>query len=255
MTRLNSLICISFCVLLTSLGTLVNAQPLSATQSVDHTIYAELLNRYVSNGKVNYKELKKEELRLEKYLENLSSVNPAELSRNERFAFYINAYNAWTLKLILDHYPGIESIKDAGTLLSSPWKKKIARINGDVISLDTIEHDILRPVFKDPRVHFAINCAALSCPPLANYPFNGRNLDQQLNTQTRKFINDSKSNFIEGEILWVSRIFKWFEKDFDNEIIAFFEAYAEDELKQRLNGLKERINVKYLDYNWSLNEN
>ena len=137
-----------------------------AVQGVDNSLYAGLLKKYVKDGVVNYQGFKKEESVFDKYLKVLEQVDSKILSRNEQFAFYINAYNAWTIKLILSGYPGIKSIKDMGSLFKSPWKKKICRIGGKVITLDDIEHNILRPLFKDPRVHFAINCAAKSCPPL-----------------------------------------------------------------------------------------
>ena len=233
---------------------LLDHQSLSAAQTVDNAIYADLLSKYVINGKVDYNGMKSEEGVLDTYLKHLSSIAPDQLSRDERFAFYINAYNAWTLKLILSHYPGINSIKETGGLLSSPWKKKIAHIDGRVITLDHIEHDILRPQFKDPRVHFAINCAARSCPPLADFAFSGAELDRQLDLQTRTFINTPAGNYLEGDTLWVSRIFKWFGEDFGNDILTFFTTYAEGDLKRALNSKKDRITVKYLDYDWSLNK-
>jgi hypothetical protein len=231
----------------------VEVQPLLATQLIDNTIYGELLQKYVINGKVNYTGLKSEESRLDSYLGQLASIDPDKLSYHQRFAFYINAYNAWTLKLILSHYPGISSIKDIGSFFSSPWKKDFVRINGAKVTLDHIEHDILRPEFKDPRVHFAINCAAISCPPLANFPFDANHLDRQLETRTRAFINTPKSNYLKGDILWVSRIFKWFGEDFNDKIYDFVLSYAQGDFKRRLAAKKGQIKVKYLDYDWSLN--
>ncbi|MBW2206539.1 MAG: DUF547 domain-containing protein [Deltaproteobacteria bacterium] len=169
------------------------------------------------------------------------------------FAFYVNAYNAWTIKLILTGYPGIESIKDLGSLFKSPWKKKICRIDGEVITLDDIEHNILRPQFKDPRVHFAVNCASKGCPPLLAEPYTGSRLDKQLNQVTRAFINDPKRYRIEKDTLFVSKIFKWFSEDFNNDVIGFFLQYAEGDLKKTLESNRGKIKVKYLDYDWSLN--
>jgi hypothetical protein len=180
-------------------------------------------------------------------------VDPKSLTRDERFAFYINAYNAWTIKLVLSGYPGIESIKDLGSIFQSPWKKKICRIGGDVVSLDHIEHDILRPKFKDPRVHFAINCASISCPPLMSQPFRGSTLDRQLDDATRAFINNPERNYLKGNTLYVSRIFKWFGKDFDYDIVGFFLTYADDHLKKELEAKKQTVKVSYLSYDWSLN--
>jgi Protein of unknown function, DUF547 len=221
--------------------------------TVDHSIYAELLNKYVHQGTVDYRGFKAEESKLDQYLKVLENVDSKSLSRNEQFAFYINAYNAWTIKLVLSGYPGIESIKDLGSIFQSPWKKKICRIDGDVVTLDHIEHDILRPRFKDHRVHFAINCASISCPPLMSQPFLGSTLDRQLDGAARAFINNPKRNYLKGDTLYVSRIFKWFGKDFDHDIIGFFLTYADDHLKKELEAKKKTIKVDYLHYDWSLN--
>ena len=221
--------------------------------ALDHSIYANLLNKYVHQGNVDYRGFKMEESKLDQYLKVLENVDSKRLSRNEQFAFYINAYNAWTIKLILSGYPGIKSIKDLGNILKTPWKKKICRIDGDVITLDDIEHNILRPRFKDPRVHFAINCAALSCPPLWSQPFLGSTLDRQLDDATRAFINNPKRNYLKGNTLYVSRIFKWFGKDFNDDVIGFFLKYADGNLKKELEVKKNSIKIKYLNYDWSLN--
>ena len=225
----------------------------AASPAVDHQIYAGLLERHVHQGMVDYRGLKKEEAQLDRYLEQLAGVDPESLADAEQFAFYVNAYNAWTLKLILDHYPGITSIKDAGRLWQSPWKKKLARIDDRLLSLDEIEHDILRARFNDPRVHFAVNCASKGCPPLYSVPFNGRDLDRQLDHVTRSFINDPTRYRLEGDVLHVSRIFKWFGEDFDNNIIGFFQTYAEGDLKAALQIKAPDLEVEYLDYDWSLN--
>jgi len=224
-----------------------------AVQKVDHGLYAGLLKKYVKNGVVDYAGFKKEETRLNQYLSTLEKTDVKALPRNEQFAFYINAYNAWTIKLILTGYPGVKSIKDLGSFFKSPWKKKIARIGGNVITLDDIEHNILRPRFKDPRVHFAINCAAKSCPPLRSGQYRGDELDQQLNEMTSAFINDPSRNRLEGNKLYVSKIFDWFEEDFKGDIPGFFLKYAKGGLKERLEARGEKIRVEYLDYDWSLN--
>ena len=221
---------------------------------VDNSLYGELLKKYVRNGKVDYAGFKTEEAKLDRYIKILENVDPEKLSRNEQFAFYANAYNAWTIKLILSGYPGVTSIKDLGSLIKSPWKKEIVRIDGEVISLDHVEHEILRPRYRDPRVHFAINCAAKSCPPLRPEPFSGNFLDRQLDDSTRSFINDPQSYRLEDNELYVSRIFKWFSEDFNDDVFGFFLKYATGNLKKELEAQSERINVKYLEYDWSLNE-
>ena len=180
--------------------------PARSVEVVDNSIYAGLLGKYVKDGVVDYEGFKGEEAKLDQYLTVLEKTDTGTLSRKERFAFYVNAYNAWTIKLILGGYPGVKSIKDLGSLFKSPWKKRICRIDGDVITLDDIEHNILRPKFKDPRVHFAINCAAKSCPPLRSEPYLGDRLDQQLDEMTRAFINDPASKRYEDRTLYVSSI-------------------------------------------------
>lgn len=227
--------------------------PERSTATMDHVLYADLLEKYVQNGRVDYQGFKDEEARLDQYLKVLEDTDTKKLSRNEQFAFYINAYNAWTIKLILTGYPGIKSIKDLGSIFKSPWKKQIARINEDIITLDHIEHDILRPGFKDPRVHFAINCAAKSCPPLRPEPYRADILGQQLDEMAQAFINDSRRNRLEGQTLYASSIFKWFSEDFSNDVVGFFLKYAQGNLKKRLEDNKSKIKVKYLDYDWSLN--
>ena len=226
----------------------------SSGTTVDNGLYGELLKKHVRDGRVDYAGFKTEEVKLDRYLKILENVDPGILSRNEQFAFYINAYNAWTIKLILSGYPGVTSIKDLGSLLKSPWKKKIVRIDGKVITLDHVEHEILRPRYKDPRVHFAINCAAKSCPPLRPEPFNGNILERQLDDSTRSFINNPQSYRLDDSELYVSRIFKWFSEDFNEDIFGFFLKYATGNLKKELKSKSERSVVLYLEYDWSLNE-
>jgi hypothetical protein len=226
-----------------------------SSAAVDQSLYAGLLKKYVKEGVVDYKGFKNEEAKLDQYLKILEKTDTKKLSRDEQFAFYINAYNAWTIKLILSGYPGIKSIKDLGSIFKSPWKKKICRIDGDIITLDHIEHDILRPRFKDPRVHFAINCASKGCPPLRSEPYRGDVLDQQLDEMAGAFINDPRHNRLEGQKLYVSSIFKWFKEDFNNDIVGFFLKYAQGDLKKELDSNREKINIKYLTYDWSLNGN
>jgi hypothetical protein len=238
-------------IYLISLGSLLSVAQVNPI--LDQSIYAELLKKYVKNGKVDYAGFKAEETKLDAYLAILQAVDSDSLSREEQFAFYANAYNAWTIKLILSRYPDVNSIKDLGSLLKSPWKKKIVRIDGDVISLDNVEHDILRPRFKDPRVHFAINCAAISCPPLKREPYQGNILHAQLDNSTRSFLNNQKNYKFDGNSFYVSRIFKWFAEDFDHDVLSFYLKYADSELRQKLEAKRSRLIIKYLAYDWGLN--
>lgn len=224
-----------------------------STQAVDNSIYAELLGKYVKDGVVAYEGLKNDEAKLNRYLKIIEETDTKALSRNEQFAFYVNAYNAWTIKLILSGYPGVKSIKDLGSIFKSPWKKKLCRIDGKVFTLDNIEHDILRPRFKDPRVHFAVNCASKGCPHLRSEPYEGIIIDRQLDDSVSADINNPVRNRLEGQTLYVNKVFDWFSDDFENGVVAFFLKYAKGNLKKRLEVNKGNIMVKHLDYDWSLN--
>ncbi|MCU0539904.1 MAG: DUF547 domain-containing protein [Desulfobacterales bacterium] len=238
------------------LGMAVLLFPAAATaagNSVDHALFGELLDKYVHEGVVNYAGFKAEENKLDRYLAVLENTNSDTLGRKEQFAFYINAYNAWTIKLILTGYPGVKSIKDLGSIFQSPWKREFVRINGKTLTLDEIEHKILRPRFKDPRVHFAVNCASKSCPPLVSEPYRGAVLNAQLDQVTRNFINTPGNCRLEGDTFWVSSIFKWFSEDFNDDPVGFHQKYSTGDLNQRLQEKGGRLNVRYLDYDWSLN--
>jgi hypothetical protein len=224
-----------------------------AADHIDNSIYAALLKKHVINGRVNYDGFKRDEVLLDEYLAVLSHTDFKSLSGNRRFAFYINAYNAFTIKLILTQYPGINSIKEIGGFFSNPWSKKFIKLKKIKVSLDYIEHEVLRPEFKDPRVHFAINCASKSCPILLNKPYESSILETQLDNQAEKFINDKKYTMIRGDTIFISKIFKWFKDDFSNNPLLFIKRYASKELKEQLNSKKNSLTIKYLDYDWSLN--
>lgn len=219
-------------------------------------LYGELLRQYVKDGQVDYTGLKTKEAQLDTYLEYLATTDPAQMARNDRFAFYINAYNAYTIKLILKNFknghPPV-SIKDIGNFFSKPWSIQFVKIAEKVYTLDNIEHDILRPTFKDPRIHFAVNCASKSCPPLISEPYSGAKLDRQLDASTIAFINNHQENRLEGATLYVSSIFKWFKEDFQNNPVIFFEKYARGDFKKELTIQSNRLKVRHLDYDWSLN--
>jgi hypothetical protein len=180
--------------------------PARGEMGVDNGLYDRLLKKYVNQGMVDYRGFKSEEAILDQYLKVLENTDSMKLPRNEQFAFYVNAYNAWTIKLILSAYPGLKSIKELGSFLSTPWKKKIARIDGDVLTLDAIEHDLLRKQFKEPRGHFAVNCASQGCPPLRSEPYQGNILNRQLNEMTTAFLNEPARNYLDGNTLYVTGI-------------------------------------------------
>jgi hypothetical protein len=224
-----------------------------AAQSFDHRLFDELLAKYIKDGRVDYQGLKSEEQKLDKYLALLDAADPETLSTEEQFALYANAYNAYTIKLIVENYP-VKSIKDLGSLLKTPWKKEIVKLGGQVYTLDNIEHDILRPQFQDPRIHFAINCAAKDCPPLYPEAFWADRLDDQLERNTRAFLNNPEKTYLKGNTLYVTSIFKWFKEDFENDPLSFVLKYVEGDFKKELEAKKDDIKVKYLSYDWSLNE-
>ncbi|MDG2150312.1 MAG: DUF547 domain-containing protein [Planctomycetota bacterium] len=235
----------------------------SGNRTSIHESYDELLRETVSLGVVNYTALAKQRPRLQKYLEELSAIDPNSLDRNAKLAFWINAYNAFTLELILEHLGRIESIKDISS--SKRWKDKRWLISGRSYSLDEIEHEILRPM-QEPRIHFALVCASRSCPDLQPEAFLPEDLDAQLASATRGFLaNPEKGmqtrieeSFFGGKTptLLLSRIFDWFEGDFEkngSEVVDFVLQYAPTQEAAFINRNRADLDVEYLDYDWSLN--
>lgn len=218
--------------------------------SFDHSLYQKVLTAYLKGGLVDYAGLKNNPAILDEYLKNVSELEPQTLAfmpDNEKIAFYLNVYNAVTLKIVSQHYP-LKSIKD----IPGVWDKIEFMVAGKNLTLNQIEHDILRKEFKEPRIHFALVCASRGCPELASIPFNGKSLDEQLKTQAKKFINNQsrvrldKDNFA----LYLSSIFKWFKDDFGN-VIEFISKYLPEDEAGFIN--QRRPRVRYLDYDWSLN--
>ena len=212
-----------------------------------------LLEAHVHDGLVDYAEVKTDREKLDQYLAFLDSMDPAAMDRQEALAFYINLYNAASIRLIAEHYPGLGSIKDLGSWFTSPWELLVVPLEGEMVTLDHIEHEIIRPTFKDPRVHFALNCTALSCPPLLNQAYDPERLEEQLDQVTRAFLNDPTRTWLTGDTLHLSRIFKWFAEDFIDPV-AFVRGYAEGDLKARLDALGGAVKVRYQEYDWSLND-
>jgi len=223
-----------------------------STPQVDHHLWDELLKKHVLAGVVDYAGFKAEEKKFDSYLDLLARTDYQALESSERYAFLINLYNAWTIKLILGKWPDLRSIKDLGSFLSSPWKKEIVILKTGRVSLDHVEHDLLRPEARDPRAHFALNCASKGCPPLASFAFTGERLDQQLEQITRSFINDPQRTVLEGNELKLNKIFRWYGEDFGGKV-DFVRKYAEGDLKARLAALGDRVEIGYLPYDWSLN--
>lgn len=214
-------------------------------QVPSHQQWSTLLQKNVNtNGDVNYKAFVNDKKELEAYLTLLQKNAPAKnWSKNDKLAYYINLYNAGTVKLIIDNYP-TKSIKD----IKSPWDKDVVAIGNKMYSLGYVEHKVLRKM-NEPRIHFAINCASYSCPKLVNKAFLAATMDAQLETAAVDFIADKKRNVISANKIELSEIFKWFKSDFteNTTLIGFINKYSETQVS-------DDAKVKYIDYNWSLNE-
>ena len=238
-------------------------------QAYDHGAWDALLKRHVQPiragvaTEVDYAGMARERAALKGYLDGLSAVRRDEFNRwpkPERLAFLINAYNAWTLELILTAWPDVKSIKELGSLFRSPWKKAFIPLLGETRSLDDIEHGMIRAkgVYDEPRIHFAVNCASIGCPALRAEAFSAARLDAQLADATRLFLADRSRNRWQGDDLAVSSIFKWYGDDFKQTggLNAFFASQADalglnEAQKQRLR--EGRVEIEFLDYDWKLN--
>lgn len=210
-----------------------------------HELFNDVLSTYVSSaGKVNYKGLKSNSAKLNQYLDKLQN-NPVqkEWSDNKKLAYWINAYNAFTIKRILDNYP-LKSIMnlDGG----KTWDVKWIKLGDKTYSLNMIEHEIIRPQFNDARIHFAVNCAAKSCPPLFNKAYTEENVDRYLEQRTTAFINNSNYNTINTHSLKLSRIFDWYGEDFGN-LISYLNKFSKTTIAKD-------AEVEFKEYDWSLNE-
>lgn len=231
-----------------------------------HTLFTEILEDYVKDGHVNYKALKGD-VRLDSYLKQLEGSNPDRLpGKNAKLAFWMNAYNAYTLKVIVDNYP-VKSINDLhggglvfGTILGTTvWDSKFIKINGKKYSLNMIEHEIIRPVFQDSRIHFALVCAAFSCPPLRSEAYEANRVDAQLDDQAVTFLQDKTRNRfdVDRKKAELSEILNWYRGDFGNDnrqlllsIVKYLPSPAAASIKRD----PGKWNVSNLPYNWDLNE-
>jgi hypothetical protein len=234
----------------------------AACPSVDptHVQWSALLARWVANGRVDYAGLKRDgQPALDAYLAALSAACGADYerwTRAERIAFWLNAYNAFTIQLILRHYP-IASIQDIGWLPGAAFRERfipMPGLKGATISLDDIEHGTLRSGFREPRIHFALVCASLGCPPLRGEAYRGVDLDRQLDEQARTFLHDPAKNRVDvtAKTLYLSPIFKWSRRDFEDaagSVSAFVSRYLDDGTTHVAD-----FDVEFLDYDWSLND-
>jgi hypothetical protein len=226
-----------------------------------HPAWNELLAQYVSAGAVDYAGLRGAgRPLLDEYLGSLESICRGHYdswTREQKLAFWINAYNAYTVKLILEHYP-LPSIRSIGWLPGAAFRARfipLRWLDGSVLSLNHIEHEILRAEFKEPRIHFAIVCASESCPALASEAYDAETLDVMLTQAARAFVADETKNLFDTDrrTLRLSRIFKWFREDFEvsSSLQAFVAAYAPPAVASALQA--EEVRVEFLQYDWSLN--
>lgn len=193
--------------------------------------------------------------RLENYLGRLGRTRPTELNRDEQLAYWLNLYNAATVKVVLDHYP-VDSIRKitGGWFNTGPWDEPLVAVGADTLSLNDIEHGILRPIWQDPRILYVLNCASLGCPNLSDRAFTASTLEQQLETAAFEFINHQRGVRFESNTLILSSIYTWYAGDFGatrEELISHLLIYAKPKLRARLDGYQGRITY---DYDWSLNE-
>ena len=263
---------LSAALLATSLITSLSSQAQSTTNNL-HDSWNALLNKHVvainhnHSAEVDYAAIKREHAQLKTYLDSLSAVTQNEFDAWEKakqLAFLINAYNAWTVELILTKYPNLKSIKDLGSFFSSPWSKEFVPLLGKTRSLDDIEHGLIRGSgkYNDPRIHFAVNCASIGCPALREEAFTATELESQLQQQTVRFLSDTTRNMAQENTLNISSIFKWYGDDFEqgfngaNTLQQFFLQYS-DALKlvpaQQKALRNNDMKVKFLDYSWDLN--
>lgn len=245
----------------------------SHAAAFDHAGWDALLKKHVvvlrsgQATQVDYAGFKTDRAALTQYLSATSGVARPDFdkwSKPEQLAFLLNAYNAWTVDLILSAYPDVTSIKDLGSLLQSPWKKRFIHLLGETRSLDDIEHGLIRGSgrYHEPRVHFAANCASIGCPALRPEAYVAERLDGQLEDATQKFLSDRSRNRPEGDALKVSSIFKWYRGDFEqgwrgaNSLGGFLALYREAiglnaESANRLAAGK--MDIEFLPYDWRLN--
>lgn len=241
----------------------LQSDPNSITQ-VDHSLWDGFLRSYVVSNhpsginRVRYAEVSKDDrATLQRYVRDMQQIKVTHLNRNEQKAYWVNLYNALTVQLILDHYP-VKSIRDidisSGMFNRGPWRKKLLAIQGEAVSLDDIEHRILRPVWNDNRIHYAVNCASLGCPNLLPEAFRAEKMESQLVKSARDFINHPRAVHVNGNNLKLSSIYNWFKVDFsgsDEGVVRHLIQFSAPGLTRALKGFNAKISY---DYDWRLNE-
>lgn len=217
-------------------------------------------------SRVAYTGFQADRAELKAVLDSLSAVSKASFdgwTREQQMAFLVNAYNAFTIELVLTGYPGIQSIKDLGSFVQSAWKKKFFTLLGERQNLDWVEHAQLRPRYADPRIHAAIVCASIGCPALRPEAFTATQLNAQLEDGMRRFLGDRTRNRYQNGQLEVSQIFKWFREDFEQghqgfakvqDVFARYAAQLTDQPGGQAALRAKTVPIGYLDYDWSLND-
>jgi hypothetical protein len=233
----------------------------ASTEVVDHSAFGSFLSKYlVENDGVNLIRYgavsERDKSSLDAYIAHLQTIGISGLSRSEQRPYWINLYNAFTAKLILDHYPvkSIRNIKLGGIFSSGPWDAKLLEIEGEAVSLNDIEHRILRPIWNDNRIHYAVNCASYSCPNLQPMPFTRDNTEELLESGARSYVNHDRGVHFDGNKLTVSSIYSWYRDDFGGReatVIEHLLVYADGDLSRRLEAYDGSLRD---DYNWTLNE-
>jgi hypothetical protein len=239
------------------------AHDAASARIIEHAVWQNFLDRYVADDgtgltRVAYGRVTPEDRRqLDGYLSALSAQPIAAVARPEQMAFWINLYNALTVRVVLDHYP-VASIRDIdlvpGLLAGGPWDKKLLSVDGEPVSLNDIEHRILRPIWGDNRVHYAVNCAAVGCPKLQTTAFSGANLERLLDQAARAYVNSPRGARIDRGRMTISKIYSWYVVDFGNSeagVIAHLQSYAAPSLKLALTERRGRLKT---EYDWSLND-
>jgi hypothetical protein len=238
-----------------------NVSDESSTETIDHRDWQQLLGAYLVTDTVDgiyrfgYASMTAgDRTRLKTYIEQLAAIDPRTISRAEQRAYWINLYNALTIEIVLQYYP-VDSIRDieGGLLGSGPWKKQLVKVAGQPLTLNDIEHRILRPIWRDPRTHYAVNCASLGCPNLAAEAYTAANMGRLLDEAARAYINHPRGVSLDNGRLKVSSIYNWFDVDFgksDAAVLEHMAEYAELELARQLGDYDGRIRY---DYDWRLN--
>ncbi|HZE87966.1 MAG TPA: DUF547 domain-containing protein [Verrucomicrobiae bacterium] len=222
----------------------------------DHAAWGALLVGGTRDGLVDYRWFQAHRAELDAYLDRVATVGLTALSGPQLEALLINAYNALTIRSILDN-PSVGSIRE----IPGVWDKRLHRVGGHDLTLDAIEHNLLRPFYKDPRIHFAVNCASMSCAPLASSAWEGDRLDAQLDAAARRFLTDPRQVRVEGGTLHLSSYFKWYGGDFTAEgwrpragsIPGFVAAYAIPDVETAIHDAGGEMKIEFLDYDWKLN--